>query len=354
MSLRDKLKKNTIVSEADFINNSEVYNVGDPISTYVPCLNIALSGELDGGIYPGVTMIAAPSKHFKSALALTMAKAYLDKYDDSMLLFYDSEFGTPPSYFESFGIDMNRVFHVPLKDVENLKADFMNQVEALDKNDHLIVILDSLGQLPSVKEINDSLKGNAETVDMTRAKQIKSFFRMINTRIVMKKIPIIVVNHVYSTLDMYSKPKQSGGSGGEYTPNSTIYISRSTEKDKTSKEVLGYTFKMSVEKSRFVKEGSVLPLQVSYNGGINKYSGLLELAIEAGFVDNSKQGWYAKIDQDTGEIQKSVRRNDTNSDEFWKDIINDKKFKKFVSEKFKMKSVKMLSDEEINETFKEE
>ena len=103
MSLRDKLKKNTIVSEADFINNSEVYNVGDPISTYVPCLNIALSGELDGGIYPGVTMIAAPSKHFKSALALTMAKAYLDKYDDSMLLFYDSEFGTPPSYFESFG-----------------------------------------------------------------------------------------------------------------------------------------------------------------------------------------------------------------------------------------------------------
>ena len=73
------------------------------VPTHVPMMNVALSGSVDGGLAPGLTILAGPSKHFKTAFAMLLAKAYLDKYDDAVILFYDSEFGAPQGYFDSFG-----------------------------------------------------------------------------------------------------------------------------------------------------------------------------------------------------------------------------------------------------------
>ena len=101
-----KLKKNSTVEMTDILSQSKFFNKKDMISTQVPMINVALSGTLDGGLTPGLTMWAGPSKHFKTAFSLLMAKAYMDKYPEAILLFYDSEFGTPKSYFESFQIDM--------------------------------------------------------------------------------------------------------------------------------------------------------------------------------------------------------------------------------------------------------
>ncbi len=121
MSILDKLKKNSTIKESSILSKSKFFTEKDMITTDVPMVNVALSGRLDGGLTPGLTMWAGPSKHFKTAFSLLMAKSYMDKYPDSVLLFYDSEFGTPVKYFETFQIDMERVLHTPLTDIEQLK-----------------------------------------------------------------------------------------------------------------------------------------------------------------------------------------------------------------------------------------
>jgi hypothetical protein len=89
MSLLEKIKKNSTIKETSVLTDSKFFNTKDLVQTTVPALNVALSGKLDGGLSPGLTVFAGPSKHFKTAFALLLAKSYLDKYDDSVILFYD-------------------------------------------------------------------------------------------------------------------------------------------------------------------------------------------------------------------------------------------------------------------------
>jgi RecA/RadA recombinase len=196
MSLLDKLKKNSTVKETAILANSKFFNKKDMITTSVPAINIALSGKLTGGLTPGLTIFAGPSKHFKTSFSLLMAKSYLDKYPDAVLLFYDSEFGTPQAYFASFGIDTARVIHTPITDIEQLKFDCAQQIEGLGRDDRVIIIIDSVGNLASKKEVQDALDGKS-VADMTRAKQLKSLFRIVTPHLTIKDIPMIVVNHTY-------------------------------------------------------------------------------------------------------------------------------------------------------------
>ena len=99
--------------------------------TDVPMVNVALSGSVDGGLAPGLTVLAGPSKHFKTSFALLMAGAYLKRHPDAVMLFYDSEFGSPQSYFEQFDINIDRVLHTPITNVEELKFDLIGQLEAV-------------------------------------------------------------------------------------------------------------------------------------------------------------------------------------------------------------------------------
>jgi hypothetical protein len=117
MSLLEKIKKNSTIKDSAILSKSKFFTEKDMVTTGVPMINVALSGRLDGGLIPGLTMWAGPSKHFKTAFSLLMAKSYMDKYPEAVLLFYDSEFGTPVKYFETFGIDMDRVLHTPLTDI---------------------------------------------------------------------------------------------------------------------------------------------------------------------------------------------------------------------------------------------
>lgn len=210
MSLLDKIRKNTTIKETEILSKSKFFTKKDMIPTAIPAINVALSGRLDGGLTPGLTMWAGPSKHFKTAFSLLMARSYMDKYPESVMLFYDSEFGTPQSYFDSFGIDVNRVVHTPITDVEQLKFDIMQQLQGLERSDRCIIIVDSIGNLASKKEVEDALDGKS-VGDMSRAKQIKSLFRMVTPHLTMKDIPMVVVNHTYKTLEMYSKDVVGGG-----------------------------------------------------------------------------------------------------------------------------------------------
>lgn len=332
MSILDKIKKNSSIKESAILAKSKFFTDKDMIPTSVPAINIALSGKLSGGLTPGLTMWAGPSKHFKTAFSLLMAKSYLDKYEDAALLFYDSEFGTPQSYFDSFGIDTNRVLHTPLTDIEQLKFDVMQQLSQLERTDKLIIIIDSIGNLASKKEVDDALEGKS-VADMSRAKQVKSLFRMVTPHLTMKDIPMIVVNHTYKEIGMFPKDIVGGGTGSYYSADNIFILGRQQEKEGT--EIVGYNFIINVEKSRYVKEKSKIPVSVSFNGGISKWSGLLDIALESGHVIKPSNGWYSKVDVETGEVEeKKYREKDTDTKDFWIPILKQKSFNEFVENKY--------------------
>ena len=333
MSLLDKLKKNSTIKDSAILSKSKFFTEKDMVPTDVPMINVALSGKLDGGIIPGLTMWAGPSKHFKTAFSLLMAKAYMDKYPEAVMLFYDSEFGTPIKYFETFQINMDRVLHTPLTDIEQLKFDIMQQLQDVNRGDKLIIILDSIGNLASKKEVEDALEGKS-VADMSRAKQVKSLFRMVTPHLNLKDIPMVVVNHTYKEIGMFPKDIVGGGTGSYYSADNIYIIGRQQEKDGT--EVVGYNFIINVEKSRYVKEKSKIPISVSFDGGISKYSGLLDLALESGHVVKPANGWYAKVDQKTGEIGDKKRIADTTTAEFMEPILGDVKFREFIKHKYEI------------------
>jgi RecA/RadA recombinase len=278
-----------------------------------------------------------------------MAKSYMDKYEDAALLFYDSEFGTPQSYFDSFGIDTNRVIHTPLTNVEELKFDIMQQLQGVERGDHLIIVIDSIGNLASKKEVEDALDGKS-VGDMTRAKQMKSLFRMITPHLNLKDIPLVVVNHTYMEIGMFPKAIVGGGTGSYYSADNIFILGRQQEKEGT--EVVGYNFIINVEKSRYVKEKSKIPVSVSFDGGISRWSGLLDIALESGHVIKPSNGWYSKVDLETGEVEdKKYRIKDTDTKDFWLPILMQKSFVEFVKNKYQVATTDILNmkDEDIDQ-----
>ena len=350
MGILDKIKKNSTIKDSAILANSKFFTKKDMIPTSIPVINVALSGRLDGGLTPGLTMWAGPSKHFKTAFSLLMAKSYLDKYEDAALLFYDSEFGTPQSYFDSFGIDTDRVLHTPVTDVEQLKFDIMQQLQGLERGERLMIVIDSIGNLASKKEVEDALDGKS-VADMSRAKQMKSLFRLVTPHLTLKDIPMVVVNHTYKEIGLYPKDIVGGGTGSYYSADNIFILGRQQEKDGT--EVTGYNFIINVEKSRYVKEKSKLPVSVSFDGGISKWSGLLDLALESGHVVKPSNGWYSKVDEDGVVEEKKYRLKDTETKDFWMSILTNKEFYDFVKNKYSVGNVSMVQSDELDKALEE-
>lgn len=326
-SLRERLLKNTSIKNTNYLSESKFFNKKDMITTSVPMINVALSGEVDGGLTPGLTMLAGPSKHFKTAFSLLLASAYLKRYkdDDVAILFYDSEFGTPQSYFSTFDIPLESVVHTPISDVEMLKQDIMKQLNALEENSKLIIIIDSIGNLASAKEVQDALDGKS-VADMTRAKAIKSLFRMVTPILTMKNIPMVVVNHTYKEMSLFPKDIVSGGTGSYYSSDNIWIIGR--QQDKEDKEVMGYHFIINIEKSRYVKEKSKIPITVRFDGGIQRFSGLLDLAVEFGII--TKEGRSFVFDGN------KYKEDETNNSAFWSNVFKTSDFKTRIRDKYKL------------------
>lgn len=331
-ALLEKYKKNSTIKEVSILKNSKFYNEKTFVDTKIPALNIALSGKIDGGLTSGLTMWAAPSRHFKTAFTLTLTKAYMDEFEDSIVIFYDSEFGAPPAYFKSFGIDIERVLHVPITSIEDLKFDLIKQLDTMERAEKIIIIIDSVGNLASKRELDNALNENTAQ-DMTRAKELKSLWRMVTPFLTIKDIPMVVVNHVYDEQKLHGRQVMSGGTGGMLSSDNVFFVSRSQEKD--GDELVGWNFNIIVEKSRYVKERARIPITVKFDGGINKWSGLMEMAVDAGVVVKPKMGWYSRVINGVTE-DKLYRMKDTDDKSFWKDILIDDLFKKYIVDNFQL------------------
>lgn len=344
-SLMEKLAKNSTIKATSNIMDSKVFGKKEMSPTPVPMVNVALSGRIDGGLTPGLLMLAGPSKHFKSAFALLMAAAYQKKYPEAVVLFYDSEFGTPQSYFESFDVDMDRVIHTPITDVEQLKFDIMQQLDGLDKKDKVCIVIDSIGNLASKKEVEDAMSGKS-VADMSRAKQMKSLFRMVTPHLNLKDIPLVAVNHTYKEIGLYPKDIVSGGTGAYYSADAIWIIGR--QQEKVDKEIAGYHFIINIEKSRHVREKAKIPVSVTFEGGISKWSGLMDVAEAGGYIVKPKVGWYEAVDPSTGEVlcDKMMRAKEiADNKEFWLMMFEKTDIANFIKEKYTMATKSLLEDD---------
>lgn len=348
-SVMDKLKKSSTLKYKEQVSDSIFFGHKDLTTTPLPIINAAFSGELRGGFQAGLTVIAGPSKHFKSNLGLYCVRQYLKKHKDATCLFYDSEFGITPAYLKSFGIDPQRVLHCPIEHIEQLKFDIVAQLKEIERKDKVIIFIDSVGNLASKKEVDDA-ENQKSVADMTRAKAMKSLFRIVTPQLTTKDIPCIVVNHTYESQGMFPTAVVSGGTGIYYSADTIFIIGRSQEKEGT--DVVGYKFTINIEKSRSVKEKSKFPFFVYHDSSIDLFSGLLDLALDYGNVIKPKQGWYSRVMTDeNGELiqDKNWRAKDTSSVEFWKPILQDEKFHEYISAKYKLANISLQDASPLDE-----
>lgn len=210
MSLLEKLAKTSTIKHSAILSDSDFFGKKSETVTDLPILNLAFSGSLHKGFGSGLITIAGPSRHYKSNLGLYCVASYLKKNKDAVCLYYDSEFGAPPAYLSTFGIDTSRVLHSPIKHVEQLKFDIVNQLENIERGDKVIIFIDSIGNLASKKETEDALEQKS-AADMSRAKALKSLWRIVTPELTIKDIPCININHTYETMEMFSKAVVSGG-----------------------------------------------------------------------------------------------------------------------------------------------
>lgn len=337
-SMIDRIKKNSKVKHSALFTESELLEPVESVPTFVQMVNVALSGTFKGGITPGLSVIAGDSKHFKTGFSLLLASAYLKQYPDAVMLFYDCEYGSPKSYFDMFGIDLNRVYHIPVTNIEETKFDIISQLEGIERGERIIIVVDSIGNMASKKEIEDAINEKS-VADMTRAKAIKGLFRMITPILNIKGIPMVVVGHTYSTMEMFSKDVLSGGKGVYYAANNIWIVGR--QQDKSGTEVIGYDFVINIEKSRFVREKSKIPISISWEDGIDPYSGIMEQAVEAGFIVRSG-AWYQVMDLDTGELpEKKVRSADIPVD-YFRRLCNNERFTQFIKNKYALSHRRLL------------
>lgn len=335
---------------ASTLLESKIFEEIEPIRTPIPGINLANSGELDGGLIPGFKLICGQSKHFKTLFGLLELKSFQQKYPDGEAIFLTNEFGSPDEYFKSLNIDVDTVVVSPFQDIEELASYLVRALNAIDpaKNEKVFILIDSIGSAASVKEIADTEAGESKT-DMTRAKMLKALSRIILPRIHLKGAYITGINHIYMTMEMYSKAVVGGGQGIYLAADTIWIIGRQQEVEGTGKdrEITGYNFIINIEKSRHVKEKSKIPITVNYQKGISRWSGMFDLAMDAGVIVSPTKGWYSLVDSATGEVsEKKFRRGDVEDDnQFWFNVIKTTPLKQWIKDNYKVALVPMVSDD---------
>jgi RecA/RadA recombinase len=154
----------------------------------------------------------------------------------------------------------------------------LNLYEEEGEGKPLLICLDSLGMLSTTKELEDTDAGK-ETRDMTRAQIVKSTFRVLTLKLGKLKVPMVITNHTYDVIgSMFPQKEMGGGSGLKYAASTIIMLSK--KKDKEGTEVVGNIIHCKTYKSRQSRENKMVDVKLSYTKGLDRYYGLLELAVK--------------------------------------------------------------------------
>ena len=255
---------------------------GGFIDTGSYILNAVLSGSLYGGIPDNkITAFAGESATGKTYFVLGVVRAFLEQNPTGGVVYYDTEAAVTRQMMEERNIDTSRVIIAEPDTIQKFKTHALKMIDAYgkqpeDKRPPMLFVLDSLGLLSTSKEMEDSLEGK-DTRDMTKAQIIKATFRVLTLKLAKVKIPMLVTNHVYDLVGSYVPTKElGGGTGLKYAASTIAMLSKRKEKDGT--DVIGNIIKVKMYKSRLSKEHAQAEVLLTYEKGLDRYYGLLDLA----------------------------------------------------------------------------
>ena len=248
--------------------------------------NALLSGSIYGGLPSNkITAIAGESATGKTFFVMGMVKSFLDQNPEAGVLYFESESAITKQMVVDRGIDPTRMVIIPVTTVQEFRTQAIKILDTyLTKKESerkpILLCLDSLGMLSTTKEVEDTSDGK-ETRDMTRAQVLKAAFRVLTLKLGRAKVPMVVTNHTYDSMgSMFPTKEMGGGSGLKYAASSIIFLSKKKDKDGT--EVVGNIVHCKNHKSRLTIENKMVDVRLSYEKGLDRYYGLLELAVKYG------------------------------------------------------------------------
>lgn len=281
------------------------------INTGSYILNAALSGSMFGGLPDNrVLVMSGETSVGKTFFALSIIKSFLDEFPDGRVVYYDTESAVTNDMLGQRGIDLNRVAKSEPQSLEQFRTSALKLLDAYgnlseDKRFKLLVVLDSLSALPSNKEITDISEGK-DTKDMTKAPLIKGAFRVLRLKMAKLGVSMIVTTHTYAVVGAYVPTREmAGGSGAKYAADTIIFLTKTKERD-DEKSVIGNVITATLYKSRYTKEGSRIKTRILFDGGLDRYYGLLEHAVAAGLV---KKGTKYEFPNGEKAFEKSILKN---------------------------------------------
>ena len=282
------------------------------VSGYIDTGSYIFNALLSGSIYDGlpnnkITALAGESATGKTFFALGMCKQFLEDNADAAVIYFESESATSKKMIEERGIDSSRIMMVPVTTVQEFRTQAIRILDQYmeDKTDmKMLFVLDSLGMLSTTKEIEDTTSG-AETRDMTRAQLVKGAFRVLTLKLAKAGVALIVTNHTYDQMGLFAKRVMGGGSGLKYAASSILFLSRKKEKEGT--EVIGNIVHCKNEKSRLTVENRVVDVMLTYKKGLDRYYGLVDLAIKYGIFEKSST--RVKLPDGTTQFAKTINNN---------------------------------------------
>jgi RecA/RadA recombinase len=300
----------------------EAGDVDSFIDTGSHALNALLSGSIFGGMPSNkITAIAGEAATGKTFFALGIVKAFLDKNKDAGVIYFESESALTKDLVESRGIDSKRMVIVPVATVQEFRHQSIKVIDKYleqgeEKRNPLMFVLDSLGMLSTTKEMEDTAEGK-ETRDMTRSQIVKAAFRVLTLKLGKAKVPMIMTNHTYDVIgSMFPQKEMGGGSGLKYAASNIVYLSKRKEKDGT--QVIGNIIHCKNYKSRLTKENAMIDVRLTYDKGLDKYYGLLDLAIK----HNIFKSVSTRVELPDGSKQYAKTINNEPDKFFTKDILN--------------------------------
>jgi RecA/RadA recombinase len=280
--LRDVIKQVGNEYAAIVDDGVEAGDVDSFIDTGSYILNGLLSGSIYGGMPANkITALAGESATGKTYFLMGIVKSFLDKDPGAGVIYFESESAVTRNMVVDRGIDPKRMVIFPVTTVQEFRTQALKVLDGyMEQNESdrkpLFLCLDSLGMLSTTKEVEDTADGK-ETRDMTRAQVLKAAFRVLTLKLGRAKVPLVVTNHTYDVVgSMFPTKEMGGGSGLKYAASSIIYLSKRKEKDGT--EVIGNIIHCKNHKSRLTKENKVVDVRLTYDKGLDRYYGLLELA----------------------------------------------------------------------------
>ena len=312
---------------ASFLDDNSLSTVSEWIDTGSYALNAIISGSLYGGIPMGrLTGFIGPESCGKTLMAnKIMANA---QKKGMHVAYFDTEGALDESTASRLGCDPSKIKHVPSEITEHCRNEIVQLLETIVQNSlqgKVLIVIDSLGNLITAQE-KKKIDEGSDTPDMgNRARSLKSLMRAITHAAKKARCPVIFTNHIYddpSQLHPSAIKKQAGGSGPLYMASVTVQMAKKTERSEDSKNkdsnnnttllskgINGLTLRALTTKNRFVTPFLEIEMYLNFRTGLNKYSGLLEMA--EGYDVIQKQGHRYALNGETLGFYKDWKDDDT-------------------------------------------